>query len=243
MVFLGKSIIQYLTLLYANNWPRISLKDGALHARNWATLGKMSWGPSIQKTSPLIDRYFASMAGAGGLTMLNFSQTAMGAVSLVLERALCTPLIPGLSRSAYNGEYRNLYKTLRTCISYILIISIALVAALIILRPSAITALGVLFMLDDSASAVLWSTTMLLFGYVFSAAAGAVVVATFHAIGDFYTPLLVGLLGFAVGIPIKMYLFNFFGISGLAAGISAYYLMNMLLMSIILERKIRSRFS
>jgi peptidoglycan biosynthesis protein MviN/MurJ (putative lipid II flippase) len=64
------------------------------------------------------------------------------------------------------------------------------------------------------------------------------VVAAFYAMDDTATPIRIGVVGFLVGLVLKSVGFVMFGVLGLAAGASAYYLLNLAIMAMVLEGRV-----
>ncbi len=242
-IALGRAFLVYLAQLALANWPPISLRGGWYCSDTWKLMRPLLFGASVYKMSPLVDRYWASFAQAGGITTLGLAQSAMGAVSTVLERSVCVPVIPSLSRSAHSGDYNKLRETYRRGSLKILVLVLAIDGAMLVFKPLFTALLMSLLRVQYEPAAALWMLCMLLSGYLFSSAAGSLVVSSFYAMGDTSTPMKIGVAGFAASILIKSAGFVLFELPGLAVAISIYYLGNMAALWWVLEKQLRKRIS
>jgi peptidoglycan biosynthesis protein MviN/MurJ (putative lipid II flippase) len=84
----------------------------------------------------------------------------------------------------------------------------------------------------------LWMLCLFLMGYMFVGAAGTAVVAVFYALGDTRTPAGIGVVGFFVGLVAKSLAFIAGGITGLALATSLYYLVNLVALVHVAERRL-----
>ncbi|MGJ4748583.1 lipid II flippase MurJ, partial [Leptospira sp. SA-E8] len=104
-IALTRSVLVYLAQMWIAGWPALSLRDGWRSGSEWRQMRPLLFGTSIYKTSPVIDRYWASQAPAGAITVLALANTAITSAATVLDRALGIPLVPTLSRLVAEGQY------------------------------------------------------------------------------------------------------------------------------------------
>ena len=231
----------YVSQLWLSGWPTISFIKGWQCKDTWRMMRPLFIGASIYKTSPLVDRYFSSSALSGGVTIFNLAQMAMGALSRIMERAICVPLTPFFARYIAESDYRSLKKVYRRGIFYVSVVVLLVVVVLVLLKPVIlhilISALG---LMAESAEQV-WTLAFLFLGFLHVAASGTLTVAVFYALGDSRTPVKIGLIGFLVGIVLKAIGFYLLDLTGLALAISIYYLGNFIVMNIILVKNINAR--
>jgi putative peptidoglycan lipid II flippase len=126
----------------------------------------------------------------------------------------------------------------RRCVWRITVATAAAAILLLAAQPSWQRLTGALLNIDAAAAAQLWLVCLLLLGYLHVAASGTVVVAAFCAMGQASTPVRIGVAMFIVSIVVKSLGFIFWGLAGLAATTSAYYIVNMAVLSLLLEKKI-----
>jgi putative peptidoglycan lipid II flippase len=242
-ITLARAIVVTVILYVLADMPAMALRRAWRETAVWHQLRPMLAGSSIYKTGPLLDRFWSSYAPAGGVTVFNLAQAGMGAFSAVLDRAVSVPVTPRLARLVAAGDYSGVRKLYRTCVIRITILVALLLVVLLLLKPFWSSLALSLLRMDDPLSSQLWLICLLLLGYAHVAASGSVAVAAFYAMGDAKTPVKVGVLGFAFGVLLKSLAFLTWGLPGLALGTSIYYIINMLAMCVLLEKKIDGQLS
>jgi putative peptidoglycan lipid II flippase len=86
-----------------------------------------------------------------------------------------------------------------------------------------------------------WWLLVALVGMWVGGAAGQIISSAYYAQGDTRTPMLIGAATFTIAIALKLGGFYAFGIWGLAAATSLYYIGSMGLQWAVLERRLRGR--
>jgi putative peptidoglycan lipid II flippase len=206
--------------------------------KTWQMLQPLIAGNSVYKTMPIVDRYWASMSPAGGVTLFNTGQSAMTSIVGILEKMLCVPIVPQLSRYALLGNYEALSKLYKKGLIKILFLTLILIFSLYLFKPLFIeTTHNILNITRDQSINLFWIFFNLI-GYLFSALCGIILVAVFFALGDFKTSIYIGLFGFLIGVLIKYIIFPLYFLQGLALAGSFYMMVNVSLYYIFLERKI-----
>jgi putative peptidoglycan lipid II flippase len=234
-IVLARAIFVYCAQMSLTNWPPLSFTKGWACKETWTLMRPILFGVSIYKTSPLVDRYWASQAPAGGITTLNLAQTAMGALATILERTIGMPISPTLARHVVQGDYDGLRRAYRRGIFRSTIAVVCLGIILAALKPIFVEGAVIALNIDNEKATTLWLMCLLLMGYLHAAASGSVINHAFYAMGNTKTPVKVGLTGFVLSIGISAIGYLWFGLLGLALGTSIYYSFNMLVMLIILE--------
>lgn len=214
---------------------------GALRSREtWPQLRPLLAGASLYKLSPLVDRYWGSLAPAGGLTLLALAQTGLGMLAQMLDRAICVPVMPRLARLAAAKQSTAMRALVRERLATVTWIAAAVLALLVAARPLWPGLLDAALRLPAASAATLWWLCVLLLGYLHVVAAGSMLVAAFVALGDSRTPVRIGVVGFALGLVVKSLAFVLAGLEGLALATSLYYVGNLLVMWKFLEKRLES---
>lgn len=238
-----RAITVYLVQMDLADWPAINIKAGLASRGTWHSMRPLLLGASIYKTSPLVDRFWASQAPAGGITTLSLVQTAMGALSTLIERSICMPVTPTLSRFVATNDYQGLRTAYHAGVKRVTFIVLIFGLALFVMYPILMSIAMKLLKINADAAYDLWLMCLLLLGYLHIAASGTIVTASFYALGNTKTPVKIGIIGLVVGVLIKSIGFMFFGLIGLVTGITLYYLLNMTVMCVNLEREIDEKIS
>ena len=211
---------------------------GKIEAKTWQMLQPLIAGNSVYKTMPIVDRYWASMSPAGGLTLFNTGQSVMTSIVGIFEKMLCVPIIPQFSRYVLLGNYEALSKLYKKALIKVLLLTLILIFSLLLCKPLFVEIVYNALNVTRAESINLFWIIFNLIGYLFSALCGIILVAVFFALGDFKTSIYIGLFGFLIGILIKYIIFPLYLLQGLALASSFYMIVNISLYYIFLERKI-----
>lgn len=242
-IIFTRALLVYILLYVLAERPLVAVRQAWSHRESWESLKPLIAGSSLYKTSPLVDRYWSSQASAGGVTLLNLAQSAMGVLATVLERAICVPAAPELARLVQRRDYMGVRRAYRRCVLLISLITALLAAGLVAIYSVWQPLFDIALNMPAPQAAEIWWICLALLGYLHVAAAGTIVVAAFYAMGDTRTPLTIGVIGFFVGVLLKSVGFLQMGLIGLASASSLYYLCNMMFMCIFLEKKIDANLS
>ncbi len=240
---LARSILVYGAQMSFANWPPLSLTKGWGCKETWILMRPLLLGTSIYKTSPLVDRYWASQAPSGAITTFSLAQTVMGALATLLERALCMPITPSLARHVAQNDYVGLRRAYRRGVLRITLAVISFVIFLVALKSVFVAFTATALNIQVETALTFWLMCLLLVGYLHVAASGAVVVAAFYAMGNTMTPVKIGVIGFIANVGLKYFGYLIFGMPGLVLSTSIYYVGNMLVTCIFLERIINDKSS
>jgi len=240
-ISLLRAIVVYLALMHLASWPPLSFIKGWFCNETWILMRPLLFGVSIYKTSSLVDRYWASQAPAGAITILSLAQTGMGALATILERAICMPITPILARHVAQSDYAGLRRAYRSGILRVTIVVVCFGVLLIVLKPMFVEVIATAFNIQAETATILWLMCLILMGYLHAAAAGAIVIQAFYAMGNTKTPVKIGFAGFLLSLGVKAIGYLWFGLLGLALGTTIYYSLNMLVMWIILESTINNK--
>ncbi|MDO9451539.1 MAG: lipid II flippase MurJ [Stagnimonas sp.] len=208
----------------------------AIRAHNaWRQLRAMMTGAALQKSNPVVERYWSAQGPSPGVTLLAIAQTTITAVASVLERAVCVPMAPRIARSIAARDYAEAGVLYRRGISQILLVVIAVGVVVTLLQPTWNSLFNWLLHMPPAHANQVWCFSLLLLGYLLVGAAGPVVVAVFYAFGNTSTPARVSTAGFFVGLALKSIGFLWWGLPGLAAAMSLGHLFNLVTLCVLAE--------
>lgn len=234
----ARSVLAYGLMWHVAGRPLPALGRGLRHEAPWSDLKPLLAGASIYKTNPLVDRFWASQAADGGMTVFNLAQTGLGAVAQVMERALCMPRVPALARLQEAGRHAEVWQSVRGVVLRVGAIVAGLVLVLLLAKPFWADFLWIALRLDPTAAGTMWWIAMALSGFVWVGAAGSLPVAAFIALGDSRTPVVCSVIAFVIGAVGKSVAFVLGGLPALAAATSLYYLGNLLSVGYLLKKKL-----
>lgn len=237
-VILIRAVLTYVFLSFLTGWAAPSLIQGWGRRGEWQMLWPLLAGTSVYKTMPIVDRYWASFAPAGGISSLNMAQSIVGAVVAVFEKMFCVPVTPQFSRYIALKQYDSIRRLYRKTLIKIALLTLLASLFLFLFSNQLAFFLKVLMHIDLEHSVKLVTMSQFLLGYLFAAVSGIVLVAVFYALGDSKTPVLIGLIGFFIGIILKWKFFSIIGLNGLVATTSVYLMVNVVMFYICLERRL-----
>lgn len=187
------------------------------------------FGTIYYKTDTLIDRFLLSTASSGSVSLFFLAQQLYGACSNILDKAIAAPLIPLLSK-LYKENNKLIFKKkyLHKLIQIIIIGIIGLLIFIFCGKDFLYFLVGYGKMTSANISE-LWWLMILLGGMFIGGIAGQISTGAFYASGDTKTPTRIGILTFTLHVPLKVILFFYYGIQGLAIITSALVLMNLFL--------------
>lgn len=200
-------------------------------------------GSMYYKSDRFLDRFLATMAPAGSLSLLHLSQQVYVMGHSVLNKAIVAPMIPELAGRSRRREWLEFRRISR---DRLLIMAAVAGGAFLFLVFWGTPLLEFFFQrgrFDSSEVRTLWWLLLGLGGVWIGGAVGQVLSSSFYAKGDTVTPTRIGVFGFTLAIVLKVVGFLTFGIAGLVVAASAYYLLNGLISEVLLERQLRGHLS
>jgi putative peptidoglycan lipid II flippase len=204
----------------------------------WGRLKPLLLGTTYYKLGPLVDRFLSSMTPAGGLSLLYIGQQIFTVASDIIYKAFTVPMLPLLARYAEAGEWQSFGRVLHARLLWVGIVTGG--GYLVFLwHGEVLLALIVRYgSVSEADIHSLWLIMVALVGFLVAGAMGQITSAAFYARGDTTTPTIVGVVGFTVGIVLKVAGFFQFGLVGIAAGTTLYYLLNMVVLLILQKREL-----
>jgi putative peptidoglycan lipid II flippase len=201
----------------------------------WLRIRPLLIGTTYYRTDPLIDRFLASMAPPGGLSLLYIGQQIYGVANIVAEKAIATPMVPQLAIFASGAKwpaFRQLYQR------RLLVMGGLTVAGYVFLLVAGERVLNLLIghggVTKDNVH-LLWLLMVALVGVFIAGAMGVITSKTFYAMGDTRTPTRMSIVTYTIYIPAKILAFLHYGLMGLAVVTSAYLILNLCIQIVLLE--------
>ncbi|HEY6187359.1 MAG TPA: lipid II flippase MurJ [Pyrinomonadaceae bacterium] len=217
--------------------PALSWKSRA-QTEAWRRIKPILLGTIYFKTDPLFDRFLASMAPAGSLSLLYIGQQIYGAAGQIINKAIAAPMVPLLAIQAKAGDWQTFKRTYRRRLAAISALTLSAYLALLLLgRPSLRFLIGHGGITEENVS-LLWWIMLALWGVLLGGALGQVTSLAFYALGDTRTPTRLGIWTYTVYIPAKILVFIYYGLTGMAVSISIYVALNFILQLILLENSL-----
>jgi putative peptidoglycan lipid II flippase len=203
----------------------------------WRRIRPLLVGNTYFKTDPVVDRFLASMAPPGQLSLLHLAQQLFNAAAQVVHTALTAPVVPLLAADAAAGRWLAFQTAVRRRTALILALTAAFYAVLIFAgRPLLMLLIGRGGVTADNVH-FLWILLLALGGVLTAGAAAGVTSAAFYARGDTRTPTLLGMVTYTIYVPLKIVAFVKWGVIALAVATSLFAIVNFVLQFVLLERR------
>ena len=201
----------------------------------WRRIRPLLVGTSYYRTDPLVDRFLASMAPAGGLSLLYIGQQIYGVANVVAEKAIAAPMVPQLAIEAAANRwpaFRRIYQKRLLIIGGLT----ALGYAILLIAGERILNLliGHGGVTRDNVH-LLWLIMVALIGFFIAGAMGQITSTTFYAMGDTRTPTRMSIVTYTLYVPAKVIGFMRYGLMGLAVVTSVYLFVNLMIQILLLE--------
>ena len=228
----GLQVVWLMPGLGRWQWPDW---NSAAMREAWRRIRPLLLGTAYYRTDPLVDRYLASMAPAGGLSLLYVAQQIYGVANVVAEKAIAAPMVPLLAKEASAArwsEFRRIYQRRLLAMGGLTVLGylVLLVAGYRILN----LLIGHGGVTGDNVH-LLWVIMVALVGFFIAGAMGVVSSKTFYAMGDTSTPTRMSIVTYTLYIPAKVLGFYRYGLVGLAVVTSAYLFLNLVIQILLLE--------
>ncbi len=232
-----RMILQAILLAPGMGKPvRPNLKSDVIR-QAWSRIKPLLLGSAYYKTDPLIDRFLLSMAASGSLSLYYLAQQIYGAVNQVLNKAIAAPLVPLLSQQHKAGDKKGFQHSFHQRLLYVGVISLVSLIVLAFFGQTMLDSFVGYGNVDSENITNLWWIMIWLGGMFIGGAMGQITSSSFYAIGDTSTPTRIGIYTFTVYIPVKIILFYYFGIKGIALATSAFFIVNFFLQNHYLKKK------
>ncbi|HEX8283117.1 MAG TPA: lipid II flippase MurJ [Pyrinomonadaceae bacterium] len=218
-------------------WPSPAVKEA------WRLFKPLLPGQAYLRAEPLLDRFLASLGGAGSLSLLYVAQQVYANVTLVTSKAMVAPLAPRLAVEADTGEWRGYRRAYRVRLLLIALLSALGVSLLLAFGPHALRlSIGHAGVTAENVH-TLWLVMVVLAGAFAGGVSGQVASGAFYAMGDTKTPTKVSAVIYTLYLPLKIAAFLGYGLLGLAAMMSAYFMTNFVVQLALLEGAVARKLS
>jgi len=192
---------------------------------------------SLLQLNTLADRFFASLAPAGELSLLHTAQTLHNSASGVLGKSVVSPGIPILASAVHERDTARFDGAIRRRVLVLLAVILS-GAALGLIAGEPL--LGFVFRsLKPSEVHSLWLLTLLLVGVALGGPLAQLFGGGFLALGDTKTPSIISVVANLLGVGAKVLGYKIWGIYGLALATSLTNLGNLVVLREALRRRTR----
>jgi putative peptidoglycan lipid II flippase len=191
----------------------------------WKKLKPLMAGNAYYKTDTLADRYLTSTGISGELTLLNLAQQLYSLANSVVTKVFANTMVPELARLHNRREEKEFYFFFNKRILITAFIVIICFVLIIVLGYPILLLLFKYKNFSETNISQLWHLMVYLGGYWIAGTLGAVTANYFYSRGNTKTPTVIGAVIFTLYLPIKIFVYRKFKLTGLAITISIYMLL------------------
>ncbi|MGC3973127.1 MAG: lipid II flippase MurJ [Nitrospira sp.] len=212
----------------------------------WSRMRPLVVSASYYRTGFVVDRFLASLLAPGSISMLDLVLRVHSAIGRVLNHGVVAPIVPQMARLAREqswSSFNALWAQRARCMGWL---SGGIVLALIsggvaayhmgLIDPSA--RYGTLRVGDLARMWIIWVSCS---GVVLTGGINHILNNAFYAQGDTMTPSKIEVLTYTVGLVMKGAGAFFGGLVGMALAISAYYVLNSLMLGMVLRKRVAAQ--
>ena len=235
---LARAILVYVVQLSLANWPPISLKNGWACKETWTLMKPMFIASVVYKSSPIVDRYFASLGKSGDITILGISQMIINGLSTITERSIGINLsLKIIQMLKSNNKNANILMYFQIKFIQVAILSAFMLLLLLTLSSNYSGELGSLFCGGKENGAELIKLLIGLIPFYVVSSLGSALTQYYSFHKDIKILAIVGIVGNLAGILVKGLGYFAGGVLGLVVSISLSSLLNMLVNYAIIKKK------
>ena len=197
----------------------------------WRRIKPLLLGTTYYMTDPVVDRFLLSTTSSGSLSLYYLAQQIYGAASEVISKAIATPLIPVLSKLHDVNDrdgFRHAYHQKLWQVAAFSLIGLLILG---LFGQDLLSPLVRYGRLSNRNLELLWLMMLLMVGRFAIGNIGMIMTSMLYSLGDTKSPTEVGVVAYTLGIVIRIVMFYFAGVLGLAMGITIHYIIYLVLMS------------
>jgi putative peptidoglycan lipid II flippase len=198
-------------------------------------------GAAYYRLDPLVDRYLASALPSGSISHLGYAWRLVAALLLVGTGSLSVVAFPNFARHWAAGRKGEFCAEVAFAMRFLVVMLVPMVAAILCYHEPLIQDVferGMFTASDTKAVALL---LVMYLGVLVGGGVGEIASKAFYAFADTRTPVIVGSVGFTLGLILKVLLVPISGAAGIALATSFYYLFNAGFMSGLVMRRLGTR--
>lgn len=185
---------------------------------------------ALTQLDPLLDRFLTSKLSPGSVSQLGYATRLAAAVLTLSTSGLAVVAFPALARHAAERDDDKLRAEIAAALRFLLLLLVPIIAALVWFGEAIIRDLLERGRFSPDDTRVVSVTLTVLCGMIVGGGLGELTAKVFFSQQNTRTPVIVGLIGFGIGVALKFAWVRSTGVVGLAAATSAFYFLNAVTM-------------
>lgn len=205
----------------------------------WKRTKPMIFGTTYYMTDTIIDRFLLSTTGSGSLSLYYFAQQLYGAVSEVMNKAIANPLLLTLTKFNNINSKDLFIREIYSKLYIMIVISFIGILILVFFGKEFLSILVQYGRLTNTHLDLLWFISLLMAGRFALGNIGMVMSTILYSLGNTKLATKIGVISYSLGFIIKIILFNYYGLTGLALGVSVYYFIYVVFMAFEIKKYLK----
>jgi putative peptidoglycan lipid II flippase len=190
------------------------------------------------RLDPLLDRYLSSGLATGSIAHLGYAWRLTAALSLIGTSGLSIVAFPTLAAHAAAGERVKVCNELARAIRLMLFLSVPVCVGLIAFATPVVRLLFERGRFNAADTQQVSLLVVLYVGVVLGTGLGDLLSRTFYALHQMWLPAIINVAVFTVAALMKILVVQSYGVAGLVAATSFYYLASAGLLAALLARRL-----
>lgn len=214
---LAVPLARLLALPWRGSWRGIGLRRFSLLA------APLLFSAAYARLDPLVDRSIASFLDPGSISELGYAQRIVTALATLTASGLSVVIFPQLASFSADPRDPRLSELLATAWRFLAVLLIPCVAAVVFYGESIVADLFERQAFDASATEAVARLLTILLGVVVAGSVGEIAGKALYAMSETRLPALIAVVGFTIGVALKIALSRRFGVEGVALGTTLYF--------------------
>lgn len=214
--------------IFSRGWPVTQQSQSAV-GRTLVLMLPLLIGLACNQLDPLLDRALSSelsVSAPGSVSRLGFASRLSAAVLTLSTSGLAVVAFPALARHAAERDNDKLCAEIAAALRFLTLLLVPVVVAVVVFGDVMIRDLLQRGRFTAEDTRVVASVLTILCGVIVGGSLGEIAAKVFYSWQNTRTPVVVGLIGFAIGVALKFQWVRTHGVLGLAAATSTFYLLN-----------------
>jgi putative peptidoglycan lipid II flippase len=237
-IFTLRSVFQVLLAFPSMGKPELNNSMYPSIKIGWQNLKPLLFGSIYYKTDTFIDRFLLSSGNSGSLSLYYLSQQVYGIGNQVVGKTFSIPIVPILSEYNQTKNQALFRLTYLTTLKKVLFSSIIFFVLVIFARKYLSSVLIIHANFSTNSLNDFFLIMLFLSGMFLGNNLGQVSSSSFYALGNTLLPTRIGMYTYTIYVPIKILMFNYYGLLGLAFSTSLFVMTNYFLQNYFIQAKI-----
>ena len=203
----------------------------------WKRSKPLLLGTTYYMSEPLVERVLLSNSNSGSLSLFYLAQQIYGAISEVISKVIANPLIPLLSKLHELNDQEGFKRIYREKLMHVAMLSLVGTALF------GIFGYFLLFVFDTHIKITKYDLDLLfiimisMIGRFALGNIGMIMSSMILSVGDTKLQTQIGVVSFTIGVIIKIIMFSYFGVIGLALGVTINYIFYLFMLAYKIKNK------